>query len=77
VRTYLAKEDVLVGVEGVDHDVEHTIDLGLELVALGAFRGLVASGRGGTVRGGSGSRIVGIDGCQRTQMETLGEDRVA
>lgn len=61
IHTYLTKEHVLVGVEGVDHDVEHAIDLGFELVALGAFRGLVGSG--GTISGGRGGHIFGIDGC--------------
>lgn len=61
-HTYLAKEHVLVGVEGVHHDVEHAIDLRFELVALGAFRRLIGSG-GGTISGGRGGRIFGIDGC--------------
>ena len=57
--TYLAKEHVLVGVEGVDHNVEHFVDLGIELVGLGSLRWLV--GGGGIIRGGSGGRVVGVN----------------
>ena len=37
VRDQLAQEDVLVGVERMDHEVEQLLDLGLELVTLGGL----------------------------------------
>ena len=60
VRHELAEEDVLVGVEGVDDEVEQLLDLGLELVALG-----------GLAHGGS-RRNVKIPGRPSTLLADVG-----